>query len=158
MNQEGKSVEEIIKHLFLFDMPKCFYSFFDFCESINKDDPTKAIEFCGLKLVGPYDVLLGITTIIKLLVTPVNLLYAYTMFCFYLGKINLSFDRTLALCHWRYYYDPPEFQTVLASNSSGFHVGYWRDDPKEQPVFLASNNAVNCTFKVEAENLFGTVL
>ncbi|KAK6637464.1 hypothetical protein RUM44_007881 [Polyplax serrata] len=131
VNQEGKSVEEIIKHLFLFDMPKCFYSFFDFCESINKDDPTKAIEFCGLKLVGPYDVLLG--------------------------KINLSFDRTLALCHWRYYYDPPEFQTVLASNSSGFHVGYWRDDPKEQPVFLASNNAVNCTFKVEAENLFGTV-
>ena len=41
----------------------------------------------------------------------------------------------------RYYRDPPEFQTVLASSdeeSSNFHIGYFRDDPNEKPVFMAA--------------------
>lgn len=40
-------------------MPQCFYSFFNFCKSVN-NEAEKALSFCGLKLVGPYDVLLGI--------------------------------------------------------------------------------------------------
>ena len=48
------------------------------------------------------------------------------------------------LCHWRYKYDPPEFQTLLASvdDSSTFHIGYFRDDPKEMPVFVASAGGI----------------
>lgn len=65
--------------------------------------------------------------------------------------------RDNAVCHWRYFYDPPEFQTVL-SGEKGFHMGYWRDDPKESPVFVASNNAdKDCVFKIEAENIFGAL-
>lgn len=72
--------------------------------------------------------------------------------------MNLSVSKDLALCHWRFYYDPPEFQTVLTTNSE-FHIGYWRDNPNEHPVFLASNNSEkDCVFKIEAENMFGTVL
>lgn len=29
--------------------------------------------------------------------------------------------------HWRYYYDPPEFQTILkGSEDSQYHMGYYR--------------------------------
>ena len=44
------------------------------------------------------------------------------------------------LCHYRYYRDPPEFQTVLASTdeSSNFHIGYFRDSPDEAPAFVGA--------------------
>lgn len=71
--------------------------------------------------------------------------------------MDLSIESDAALCYYRYYYDPPEFQTVLVS-TSGFHIGYWRDDPRDTPVFLASNNYnKDCTFTLEAENIFGAV-
>ena len=45
-----------------------------------------------------------------------------------------------SLCHYRYYRDPPEFQTVLASTdeSSNFHIGYFRDSPDEAPAFVGA--------------------
>ena len=74
-------------------------------------------------------------------------------------------------CHWKYKYDPPEFQTVLASTleESTFHIGYFRDDPKEMPAFVASagGNKKDETFSVGlsshakltkmGDNLFGAV-
>ena len=74
-------------------------------------------------------------------------------------------------CHWRYKYDPPEFQTVLASSevTNTFHIGYFRDDPKEMPAFVASSGGKKCeeTFSnglssyvkltQMGDNLFGTV-
>ena len=48
------------------------------------------------------------------------------------------------LCHWRYKYDVPEFQTILASvdKDNSFHIGYFRDDPKQMPVFVASSGGI----------------
>ena len=56
---KGKSVEEIIKTLFLVDMPNCFYSFYDFCKSIDCSNPLNVFKPFGLQLVGPFDVLNG---------------------------------------------------------------------------------------------------
>ena len=40
----------------------------------------------------------------------------------------------------RYYYDPPEMMTVICESTykTGFHIGYFRDSPKDAPVFLVS--------------------
>ena len=58
----------------------------------------------GLQLVGPYDVLAGRTC-----------------------KKNSRGRRPCYLRHWRYYYDPPEFLTVLrGDDASQFHMGYFR--------------------------------
>jgi len=36
-------------------------------------------------------------------------------------------DITSYHLHWRYYYDPPEFLTVIkGDDKSGFHLGYYR--------------------------------
>ncbi|KAL0272790.1 UNVERIFIED_CONTAM: hypothetical protein PYX00_005632 [Menopon gallinae] len=126
---KGASKQEIIKYYYLVDMPDDFYSFFNFCESTNKDEPLSVMKEFGLHLVGPFDILAG-------------------------KDVKVS-NKELMLCHWRHFYDPPEFQTVLNSDSR-FHIGYWRDVPKEVPDFVASNNpSQDCLFKVEGENLFG---
>jgi len=56
----------------------------------------------GLQLVGPYDVLAG--------------------------KTRRTVGRCPNyLCHWRYYYDPPEFLTVVrGDDTKQFHMGYYR--------------------------------
>lgn len=50
-------------------------------------------------------------------------------------------------------------QTVLkGDDNKQFHIGYFRDDPKSLPVFLASNCAAkDGVFTVVAENIFGAV-
>ena len=65
----------------------------------------------------------------------------------------------------RYYRDPPEFQTVIASSSEddNFHVGYYRDDPKDVPVFVAayggktSAERDNYKFTLLGDNLFAAI-
>lgn len=79
--------ENIIMDLFLVEMPIDFFQFYEFCKGISKDNPLLACKSVRLKLVGPYDVLDG--------------------------KIKSSEnenDKEKYLIHWRYYYDPPEFQ------------------------------------------------
>lgn len=78
--------ERTIMDLFLVEMPKDFFQFYEFCKSISKDNPLLACKSVLLKLVGPYDVLNGKV------------------------KISASKDKEEYLTHWRYYYDPPEFQ------------------------------------------------
>lgn len=57
----------------------------------------------GLQLVGPYDILAGKHK-----------------------KTNKSGDVNFNL-HWRFFYDPPEFQTVLTGDSKlQYHLGYFR--------------------------------
>ena len=77
---------KIISNLFLFKMPNDFYKFYEFCASIFAKDPCSALKLVNLKLVGPYDVLSG--------------------------KISAEQpdDPEKYLRHWRYFYDPPEFQ------------------------------------------------
>lgn len=79
--------QKVIKDLFLVEMPTDFFQFYEFCKNVSKDDPLLALKSVGLKLVGPYDVLNGD------LKTPEN-----------------EDDKEKCLTHWRYYYDPPEFQ------------------------------------------------
>jgi hypothetical protein len=78
---------QLILEIFLVSMPKDFYQFYEFCKELKPNDPSTAFKIVDIKLVGPYDILNG--TITKN--TP--------------DKINL-------LTHWRYYYDPPEFQVI----------------------------------------------
>ena len=60
-------------------------------------------ESLGLQLVGPYDVLSGSFDDVK------------------------ESDIISYHLHYRYYYDPPEFLTVLrGDDKTGFHVGYYR--------------------------------
>jgi len=86
-NTSISDAERIIMDLFLVEMPKDFFQFYEFCKSISKNNPLLACKSVRLKLVGPYDVLDG--------------------------KIKMSSsedDKEEYLIHWRYYYDPPEFQ------------------------------------------------
>lgn len=111
--------QEFIKEKFLVDMPEDFYKFWDFCKSINEDEPSAALQDADLMLVGPFDALNG-----------------------KFANSEKEFTEDEFLVHWRYYYDPPEFQTVLKGNDkTGYHLGYFRDDPEEKPVFMACNSA-----------------
>lgn len=127
--------KDFIKKKFLVNMPLDFYNFWNFCKTINSKDPTMALKDVGLVLVGPFDVLAG-----KFNNTPEKEVEEYVL-------------------HWRYFYDPPEFQTVIMRNdNSGFHIGYFRDSPDEMPVFLAYNfPKTDGTFRIVGDNLFAAV-
>ena len=59
----------------------------------------------GLYLVGPYDVLAGKTQ----------------------KSIPANDEQPNYLLHWRYYYDVPEFMTVIrGDDETQFHIGYFR--------------------------------
>ncbi|XP_058694975.1 histone PARylation factor 1 isoform X3 [Poecile atricapillus] len=83
-------------------LPEDFYQFWKFCEELDPEKPSDAlVSSVGLKLVGPYDILAGKH---KTKSTDVN--------------FNL---------HWRFFYDPPEFQTILVGDSrTQYHMGYFR--------------------------------
>ena len=60
-------------------------------------------ESLGLKLVGPYDILSGT-----------------------FDDVSES-DITSYHLHWRYFYDPPEFLTIIkGDDKTGYHLGYYR--------------------------------
>ena len=126
---------ENLKQKFGVEMPEDFYEFWKFCQILNGEHPEDALlAQCGLKLVGPFDVLRG--------------------------ALKESNNRKASdyLCHWRYQFDPPEFQTVLASQETDFHLGYYRDDPAESPAFVASNDPLDgCKLTPLGDNLFGAV-
>lgn len=60
-------------------------------------------ESLGLKLVGPHDILSGT-----------------------FDDVSES-DITSYHLHWRYFYDPPEFLTIIkGDDKTGYHLGYYR--------------------------------
>lgn len=116
---------------FLTEMPEDFYSFWKFCCTVNEKTPCSALkELLGLELVGPFKQL-------------------DESDCAVSKKMNYLND-------WRFYYDPPEFQSVLVGDStSGYHIGYFRDNPLETPVFVGSNTeSEGCTINQLGDNLF----
>jgi len=126
--------KENIRQKLLVDMPEDFFAFWKFCKERNPSNPADALSPAGLLLVGAFDILSG--------------------------KLKDSNNRIPSdyLCHYRFYYDVPEFQTVIASKETDFHIGYFRDDPKEEPVFVASNDpAEGCAITPLGENIFGAV-
>ncbi|XP_047470604.1 histone PARylation factor 1-like isoform X2 [Penaeus chinensis] len=129
-----RNVRESIEQKFLLDMPDDFFDFWNLCSELNQEKTEEAFADVGLMLVGPYDVLSG--------------------------KLDKLKHRQLSnyLCHWRYYFDPPEFMTVLASRENEYHIGYYRDDCFQFPVFVASMSSLQpgriCPM---AQNIFGAV-
>ncbi|XP_053658924.1 histone PARylation factor 1-like [Anopheles marshallii] len=123
-----------IKHKFLVEMALCFDNLWMFCteQCVNGNvKPEDVFLQFGLKLVGPYDVLAG---------------------KFKDVKIHEPGDY---LRHWRFYYDPPEFQTVMVQKGTGVHYGYWRDSPDDVNGLVAFNDAKKrCEFKIVGENIF----
>lgn len=76
----------IISHLFFTEMPEDFFQLYEFCKNICENDPLNALNYFHLQLVGPYDI-------------------------FRKGFMNAKVEnKEVLLKHWRYYYDPPEFQ------------------------------------------------
>lgn len=78
--------KELVKEKFLVAMPPDFYLLYEFCNMVLPKDPCAAFKIADLLLVGPYDILNG--------------------------KLSSAgiFDKDQYLRHWRYFYDPPEFQ------------------------------------------------
>ncbi|XP_022643923.1 histone PARylation factor 1-like isoform X2 [Varroa jacobsoni] len=95
--------------------PEDLFDLWSVCSELNPDNPREALApLLGYRLVGPFDALA-----LK-------------------GIVDSNNKRAFNL-HYRYYYDPPEFQTVLVDVASDCHIGYFRDDPSEQPVFVAQS-------------------
>ncbi|KAK3860530.1 hypothetical protein Pcinc_033426 [Petrolisthes cinctipes] len=123
-----------IEQKFLVEMPEDFFKLWKCCRSINKEKPEEALCKAGLTLVGPYDLLNG-----------------------KLDKLKTSHVSSY-VCHWRYYYDPPEFMTVIAGDRNEYHIGYYRDDPFQMPCFVASMSSLEPgIIKPLGENIFAGV-
>ena len=147
-------IKENIRQKLLVEMPEDFFAFWNFCKERNPSNPADALSPAGLVLVGAYDIVSG-----KLKDSnnriPSDYLCHYRCVIMQLhARSNLLMDHL----YFRFYYDVPEFQTVIASKENDFHIGYFRDDPKEMPVFVASSDpAEGCGITPLGENIFGAV-
>uniref|UniRef100_A0A1B0DBZ8 PBZ-type domain-containing protein n=1 Tax=Phlebotomus papatasi TaxID=29031 RepID=A0A1B0DBZ8_PHLPP len=125
-----------IKYKFCAEMPEDFFSFWEFCKSQTKEGakPECLFENVGLQLVGPFDYMAG-----KFHDAPL-----YEPGDYYR--------------HWRFFYDPPEFQTVMVKKGTGIHYGYWRDTPFAKQCYFARNDASKgCQFSIIDTNIFNAV-
>ncbi|XP_062905564.1 histone PARylation factor 1 isoform X3 [Mobula hypostoma] len=130
-----EEVRQELQSLYKLPMPEDFYHFWQFCEELNPGNPCEALSSSlGLQLVGPYDILAG------------------------KHKVTTNPEPNYLL-HWRYFYDPPEFQTVIAGDTGRqYHLGYFRDTPDELPVFVAASEAKKgCSLVQMGDNLFCSV-
>uniref|UniRef100_A0A2K5KF57 Histone PARylation factor 1 n=1 Tax=Colobus angolensis palliatus TaxID=336983 RepID=A0A2K5KF57_COLAP len=127
--------KEIENHYKL-SLPEDFYHFWKFCEELDPEKPSDSLSASlGLQLVGPYDILAGKHKTKK-------------------KSTGLNFN-----LHWRFYYDPPEFQTIIiGDNKTQYHMGYFRDSPDELPVYVGINEAKkNCIIVPNGDNVFAAV-
>lgn len=125
-----------LRHKFVHEMPEDFFQFWEFCKTTqNKDKPELSFEKIGLRLVGPFDYMAG---------------------RFHNAPM---FEPGDFIRHWRFYYDPPEFQTVFVKKGTGIHYGYWRDEPNAEQCFVARNDyKQGCQVKIFETNLFNALL
>ncbi|XP_061762431.1 histone PARylation factor 1 isoform X2 [Nerophis ophidion] len=117
-------------------MPEDLYHFWDLCKELCPENPCGALkDTLGLQLVGPFDILAG-------------------------AHRNCKNPSPNFHLHWRYFYDPPEFQTILrGSEESQHHIGYYRDIPDSLPAFVGENEAKSgCTITQMGDNVFAAVL
>lgn len=132
---DSEQREEIVQ-LYKLQMPEDLYHFWDFCKELCPDSPRGALkDTLGLQLVGPFDILAG-------------------------AHKNSKNPQPNFHLHWRYFYDPPEFQTILRrSDNSQYHIGYYRDTPDSLPSFVGENEAKKgCTITQMGDNVFAAVL
>ena len=111
------------------EMPEDFYDFLEFCRTLDKINPKMALKAAA-------DIEL-------------------------VGIYDLILNDTKAdyKVYYRYFYDVPEFQTVLKGDDEKMlHFGYFRDDPNKLPDFVAINEAnVDCKIISKGENIFCAV-
>ncbi|XP_037115808.1 histone PARylation factor 1 isoform X1 [Syngnathus acus] len=134
-SQVSPQQREEMLQLYKLHMPEDLYHFWDLCKELCPDNPCGALkDTLGLQLVGPFDILAGAHQNCK----------------------NASPNFYL---HWRYFYDPPEFQTILqGSEESQHHIGYYRDNPDSLPSFVGENEAKKgCTITQMGDNVFAAV-
>ncbi|OCT99634.1 histone PARylation factor 1 [Xenopus laevis] len=135
-SETPKDVRQEVETLYRLTMPEDFYQFWSFCADIDKEAPSDVLQSSlGLQLVGPYDILSG-----KHKITKKESVINYNL-------------------HWRFFYDPPEFQTILVGDSkTQFHMGYYRDSPEDFPVFVGANEASKgCLITQLGDNVFSAV-
>uniref|UniRef100_A0A8C2G7C4 Histone PARylation factor 1 n=1 Tax=Cyprinus carpio TaxID=7962 RepID=A0A8C2G7C4_CYPCA len=135
-NTTVTEMREEVEKLYKLRMPDDFFQFWEFCKVLNADCPQDALkETLGLRLVGPFDILSK----------------KHKSSCASQPNFHL---------HWRYFYDPPEFQTIILGNvDTQHHMGYFRDLPDALPVFIGENEAKKgCTITQMGDNIFAAVL
>ncbi|KAI5702498.1 hypothetical protein M8J75_000765 [Diaphorina citri] len=124
--EDVSHLKNLVKEKYLVHMPDEFFTFWKLCQKISPKCPINAFKSLDLKLVGPFDIMNGQVV-----------------------------DDGLMVTHWRYFYDPPEFQTIIVSTGKDhLHFGYFRDCPDEAPVFIASNSNKDCKINPVAPNIF----
>uniref|UniRef100_A0A8D0AX86 Histone PARylation factor 1 n=1 Tax=Sander lucioperca TaxID=283035 RepID=A0A8D0AX86_SANLU len=147
---DSKQRDEMVQ-LYKLQMPEDLYHFWDLCKELCPDSPRVGPSLppalrsgqcdgalkdtLGLQLVGPFDILAG-------------------------AHKNSKNPQPNFHIHWRYLYDPPEFQTILlGSEDSQHHIGYYRDSPDSLPSFVGENEAKKgCTITQMGGNVFAAVL
>ncbi|KAJ8271176.1 hypothetical protein COCON_G00100350 [Conger conger] len=120
--------------LYRLPMPEDFYHFWSFCTRLDAQNPCDALrETLGLRLVGPFEIM---------------------------AEKHRSAKNPNYFLHWRHFYDPPEFQTILiGSRETQHHMGYYRDAPDSLPVFVGENEALkSCSITQMGDNIFAAVL
>ncbi|XP_015669985.1 histone PARylation factor 1 isoform X2 [Protobothrops mucrosquamatus] len=128
-------IRQEIESYYRLKMPEDFYHFWKFCEELEPDKPCDALKSSiGLQLVGPYDILSG--------------------------KHNTNKSKEINFnLHWRFFYDPPEFQTIIVGdNKTQFHMGYFRDIPDQLPVWVGETETQKgYTIYQVGDNIFAAV-
>ncbi|KAM8772052.1 histone PARylation factor 1 isoform 1-T1 [Acanthopagrus schlegelii] len=122
--------------LYKLQMPEDLYHFWEFCKDLCPSSPCDALkEMLGLQLVGPFEILAG-------------------------AHKNSKNPQPNFHLHWRFFYDPPEFQTILlGSEDTKHHIGYFRDTPDSLPSFVGENEAKKgYTITQMGDNVFAAVL
>lgn len=76
----------ILKECFLVEMPTDFFKFYEYLKE-DSEDIEKMLASVNLQLIGPFEL--------------------------FLGKLPKLEDKDLYLIHWRFYFDPPEFQVCI---------------------------------------------
>jgi hypothetical protein len=123
-----------LRELYGFDFPEDFFRFWEFVNRLHPLEPLKALEDLEIQLVGPFEILAG--------------------------RFDQHTPRYSLLLHWRYYFDPPEFFTVLSTNAGrdAMHWGYYLDDPpgRSRCVVLAETHE-QYEIAADGEDLFEAI-
>jgi hypothetical protein len=121
-----------LRELYGFDFPEHFFRFWDFAQRIQPLEPLKALQDLDLQLAGPFEVLAG--------------------------RFDRRSPRLSFYLHWRYYFDPPEFFTVLVGGGDGLHWGCYLDDPAVASGCVASYYTRDAfEMSVDGDDLFEAV-
>jgi len=121
-----------LRQLYGFDFPEHLFRFWDFAQRLRPLEPLKALADLDLQLVGPFEVLAG--------------------------RFDRHSPRLSQLLHWRYYFDPPEFFSVLAGGGDGLHWGCYLDDPVTGAGCVASYYTQDAfEMSVDGDDLFAAV-